>query len=252
MMMIDSSGALAWQVHRNVARTLAVLAMAVVVWASALGAQVPDVTGSPEAAWTPGEESDIEVRRHFAALWGLEDRDILIEWGTLPRGRSAQSGPIRFAGSGNGGFWIAYFESESGSDFGVRIKIGAPARSWTATHRLPRGRSLTLEDMTRVETPRWGVPDQAELTVAEGWVTARLIEAGEELVAPAVAPPIVVTAGTAVQAVWQTANLRLSMVGTAMRHGRLGDVIDVRLESRRTVTGTVKGPGLVEIEGGSR
>jgi len=84
--------------------------------------------------------------------------------------------------------------------------------------------------------------------VAPGWVTRRVINAGEVLRSPAVEPPNVVTANQPVAIEWVDQNIRLTLRGTATRNAAIGSRVTVRMASGRRVDGTVVGIGRVRID----
>ncbi len=118
-----------------------------------------------------------------------------------------------------------------------------------AARRIPRGTVLRDADMTIARVParvdaRGGV--HADTTpVIPGWIARRVIQRGEVLRAPAVAPAPLVAAGQAVQFTYQQDGLELTLDGVAPVAGSLGDTIPVRLGARRRVTGVVAGPARV-------
>jgi flagella basal body P-ring formation protein FlgA len=84
--------------------------------------------------------------------------------------------------------------------------------------------------------------------VAAGWVTRRVIAAGEVLRAPAVEPPTAVSANQLVAVEWVDQNIRLTMRGVATRNAPMGSRVSVRMESGRRVETTVVGAGRVRID----
>jgi flagella basal body P-ring formation protein FlgA len=131
--------------------------------------------------------------------------------------------------------------------------VAAPAHAQTrrvpvATHQIARGATLTAGDIElRDSTMRSGAPvDTAD--VIPGWVTRRVINAGEILRAPAVEPPNLVTANQPVAVEWVDRNIRLTLRGTATRNAAIGTRVTVRMESGRRVDGTVVGVGRVRID----
>ena len=84
--------------------------------------------------------------------------------------------------------------------------------------------------------------------VAAGWVTRRVIAAGEVLRAPAVEPPTAVSANQQVAVEWSDQNVRLTMRGIATRNAPVGSRVSVRMESGRRVETTVVGAGRVRID----
>ena len=114
-----------------------------------------------------------------------------------------------------------------------------------ATRRLARGTVLRAGDMRAARVARRGPVARATGDVATGWIVRRVIQAGEVLRAPAVAPAPLVTAGQAVQYTYQQDGLALTLAGVAPVAGSLGDTIPVRLGARRRVSGIVTGPAHV-------
>jgi flagella basal body P-ring formation protein FlgA len=110
-----------------------------------------------------------------------------------------------------------------------------------ATRRLARGTVLSSGDVTfaRVSVRTSDAAAQA------GWVTRRVVEAGEPLRAPAVAPLPMVAMGQRVLYVMQDQGIRLTIDGRAMGTGQLGDHVAVRLGANRRVEGIVTGAGEV-------
>ena len=131
--------------------------------------------------------------------------------------------------------------------------VAAPARAQArrvpvATHQIARGATLAAGDIElRDSTMRPGTPIDTN-DVAPGWVTRRVINAGEILRAPAVEPPNVVTANQPVAVEWVDQNIRLTLRGTATRNAAIGTRVTVRMESGRRIDGTVVGTGRVRID----
>jgi flagella basal body P-ring formation protein FlgA len=131
--------------------------------------------------------------------------------------------------------------------------VAAPARAQArrvpvATHQIPRGATLTADDIElRDSTMRSGAPIDTN-DVVPGWVTRRVINAGEVLRAPAVEPPTLVTANQPVAVEWVDQNIRLTLRGTATRNAAIGTRVTVRMESGRRIDGTVVGAGRVRID----
>jgi flagella basal body P-ring formation protein FlgA len=78
-----------------------------------------------------------------------------------------------------------------------------------------------------------------------GWVTRRVVLAGEVLREPAAAPMPLVSAGAPVQFEINQSGLRLSLDGVAMSAASLGERVAVRLGAKRRVVGIVAGPARV-------
>ena len=110
-----------------------------------------------------------------------------------------------------------------------------------AARALPRGTVLTAGDIASAPAPSLGaVP--AESPVAAGWVTRRMVRAGEALRAPAVAPAPLFAANHPVRFVVKRAGFQMSIDGVALVAASLGDTVPVRLGAKRRMTGVVSGP----------
>ena len=115
-----------------------------------------------------------------------------------------------------------------------------------ATHLLPRGTVLTAEDIVYRDSTIRGPIDTN--TVAAGWITRRLIGAGEVLRAPAVERPALVSANSPVDVEWADRNVMLTLRGIATRNAALGERVPVRTGFGHRVDGTVIAPGRVRID----
>ncbi|MEO7085031.1 MAG: flagellar basal body P-ring formation chaperone FlgA [Gemmatimonadaceae bacterium] len=115
-----------------------------------------------------------------------------------------------------------------------------------AARALPRGTVISTNDIVYKDSTVRAAGDSSR--VVAGWVTRRLIAAGEPLRAPAVEPPNIVAANQSVDVEWKDQNIELTLRGTASRAGALGDRVSVRTESGRRVEGIVVGPGRVRID----
>ena len=127
------------------------------------------------------------------------------------------------------------------------VVLLAPADTvLVARHDLARGHALTAAD---VDTVVVDAP-AARATTARaepGWITRRVVRAGEPLRAPALEPPPLVSSGAAVTLVWETNGLRLTRQGTALGDARRGDRVAVRVDATRRFTGVVTAKGVVSV-----
>ena len=114
-----------------------------------------------------------------------------------------------------------------------------------AARHLARGTVLEEADISHPGVERHHGPARDASGVAPGWVTRRLIRAGEPLRPPAVAPAPLVTAGSAVRLVVRGEAFQMSVDGVAVVAASLGDTIPVRLGAKRRVRGVVTGPAQV-------
>lgn len=114
-----------------------------------------------------------------------------------------------------------------------------------AARRIPRGVSLRAEDM-RGGAPDDEVPPARDPRQAQpGWVTRRVVQAGEPLREPAVAPPPLVRAGAPVRFEVVEDGFHLAFDGHAVAAASFGDTVAVRLGPKRRLIGVVAGPARV-------
>jgi flagella basal body P-ring formation protein FlgA len=116
-----------------------------------------------------------------------------------------------------------------------------------ASHDLTRGTVLSASDFHWSDTTLTdgSTPDAAP--VSAGWVTRRVIHAGEILREPGVAKPDVISAGDAVDVVYWTPGVSIRLRGTAIGRGRIGDEVYVKLDNRRRLHGVISGPNTVRV-----
>lgn len=124
----------------------------------------------------------------------------------------------------------------AGRDLARTVGLSAPV----ALHDLTRGTRIGAADL-RADS---GV--QADRFI--GWEVRRLIKAGELVRAPAVEPPALVTANSAVTIEATVAGVRVTRGATALGRGAMGDRVTVRLDQQRIVAATVIGPATVRID----
>jgi flagella basal body P-ring formation protein FlgA len=119
-----------------------------------------------------------------------------------------------------------------------------------ATRAIARGATLGAGDLeyrdSTLSSSRGPIVDST--LVAAGWVTRRVIAAGEVLRAPAVEPPTAVSANQPVAVEWSDRNVRLTLRGVATRNAPVGSRVSVRMESGRRLETTVVGAGRVRID----
>jgi flagella basal body P-ring formation protein FlgA len=116
-----------------------------------------------------------------------------------------------------------------------------------AARDLPRGITLTEADIVRGGDPALTATNADG--VGEGWVTRRLIAAGEPLRRPAVAPPVWVVTGESVQVLYRVGSVEARLRGTAMGSASKDERVLVRIDTRRRVEGVAVAPGLVNFQG---
>ena len=115
---------------------------------------------------------------------------------------------------------------------------------------LNRGDALQDSDVTVERRPREAAPADAQPASAPlaGLVAQQALTAGGVLRFGDAAAPDLVARGEAVTLVFETPGVSLSMRGIANEGGRLGSTVSVlNTASKKTVQGTVTGPGRVSV-----
>lgn len=119
-----------------------------------------------------------------------------------------------------------------------------------ATSAMAQGVPVAARDLQRGATLRREDIDggDGEGSGPVGWVTRRVIAAGEALREPAIMRPNLVRNGDVVQLVWKQGSVELRLVGRAMGSAARGERVQVRVDSRRRFVGVVIEEGLVRME----
>lgn len=138
----------------------------------------------------------------------------------------------------------------------VSAAVEAKVEQWrevpVASRTLPRGSLIALGDlaMARMDIARLPIDSVSDQTQVMGLATTQDIGAGEVLRRSKIAVPPMVTNGSRVTMRYRSGALLVTASGTALENGIEGQEIRVRNESsRRTITGKVIEPGLIEIRG---
>jgi flagellar basal body P-ring formation protein FlgA len=118
------------------------------------------------------------------------------------------------------------------------------ARVPVAARDLPRGAVLSEGDIAF----RSATGGRSSESAAAGWVTRRVVRAGEELRPPAVARPDAVRSGEEVVVRVRQGTVLLTLRGTAAAGAGIGEKVWVRVGTGWRVEGVVAGPGEVTIE----
>ncbi|KVO87664.1 hypothetical protein WL21_04580 [Burkholderia ubonensis] len=122
------------------------------------------------------------------------------------------------------------------------------ARVLVAAAPIPAGRPLTPQDVELSERNWAKTPDAlADPAALNGRVSRRALKSGQVLQKRFLKGGEAVRKGQAVRIVARTAQVEVSVAGTALEDGAMGDTIRVRRAGNgHAVTARVAGPGLVE------
>jgi flagella basal body P-ring formation protein FlgA len=113
-----------------------------------------------------------------------------------------------------------------------------------------RGETIKESDITVERRARADIGGAAPATASEvvGMAAKRALRAGDPVRAADLARPELVQRNENVTLVFETPGLVLSLRGKAVESGTLGDTVSVlNIQSKRTVQGTVTGPGRITV-----
>lgn len=238
---------LAWR------RLLLGSALLLLAWPAAARSQPAPAGGTgadaDAAAWTPGPGIELRVRRAVAERWGVEPGVVRLEWtAASPDAALADDAAFELVGSGAGGIWWLSVRDAEGAAMRVRVRAGVEGVEPVAARRLERGIELTAADISQATVVHWGEPPADAPAVGAGWVTRRVIAAGEPLRPPAVAPPLLVSAGDLVQVIVRRGAVELTLRARATGAAAAGERVPVRTDAGRRLQGIAVARGVVRID----
>lgn len=129
----------------------------------------------------------------------------------------------------------------------VTVKAFGPA--WVLTGPVAPGAVLTADDATEAEVD-WAeesAPVMAQPEMWVGQVAARQLMAGQALRQAMVRPPQLFRAGAQVKVVAQGPGYAISSAGQALSPGGVGQIVRIRMDNGRIVSGTVNESGTVVV-----
>lgn len=129
----------------------------------------------------------------------------------------------------------------------VTVKAFGPA--WVLNAPVAPGAVLTANDATEAEVD-WAEESAAVMANPEMWVgqvAARQLAAGQALRQSMVRPPQLFRAGAQVKVVAQGPGYAVSSAGQAMSAGAVGQIVRIRMDNGKIVSGTVSDSGTVVV-----
>lgn len=132
--------------------------------------------------------------------------------------------------------------AQAGTDAAATAAVTTDTVVPVAARIIPRGVVLVAEDIAAA----------SRTANRLGWISRRVIHAGESLTEPAVVQPPVIRAGETVQYVVECRGIQLAITGTALSDASMGETLLVRVDAKRRVRAIVAGPGRVVARDGSR
>nr|PZN89902.1 MAG: flagella basal body P-ring formation protein FlgA [bacterium] len=207
-----------------------------------------DASGAVDA-WTPAPGFERRVRSAIAQRWDVDPEAVRLEWGAAAPGTPpTDDAAFELVGTGAGGHWWLSVRDPVSGAMRLRVRAGVEVMEAVAARRLERGVALTEADVAHTVTVHWGAPPREGAPVGAGWVTRRVIAAGEALRPPAVAPPVLVNAGEPVQVVARRGNVELTLRARAANSAAAGERVTVRTEAGRRLQGVAVARGVVRID----
>jgi len=128
----------------------------------------------------------------------------------------------------------------------VAAQPAKPSCTLVAARVLARGQTLALDDIGVAEGGNVALCAQRSALV--GSQTRRVINAGEILRAPAVAPPDLIAPNDPVTVVYRDAGIEIHVKGVAANAAPLGGRVTVRIDVRRRLDGVAVAPGVVQVK----
>lgn len=198
--------------------------------------------------WEPPVTVTAQVRVLVAEEWGVIPEDLHLEW-TRPRKPVPldRITNIQVLGGGRNGHWVVSLHLEDTDPDRLSLSMRAGIQRWVpvASTTLARGEVVESNQIEYQPQVNWGPSDGFPDVAEPGWVTQRRIDAGEVLTRPGVRPPLMVVSGGPVQLIWSSGALKISLDGTAVGSGSMGETIYVRTEQGSRMSGVITGPGTV-------
>jgi len=129
----------------------------------------------------------------------------------------------------------------------VTVKAFGPA--WVLTSAVAPGATLTAADATESEVD-WAAESAAVMANPEMWVgqiAARQLVPGQALRQSMVRAPTLFRAGAQVKVVAQGPGYAVTSAGQAMSAGAVGQIVRIRMDNGRIVSGTVSENGTIDV-----
>ena len=144
---------------------------------------------------------------------------------------------------------VTYRNGEQTSLAWVYANVQANIPIWVMSSTVERGapihRSAHVEMRDAARLPVDVLTGDASLL---GRISARRLRNGAPLTASALTTPILVRRGDQVKVIVSVGSVQIAAAGTAMRDGRIGQSVPVRVRQGRIVQAAVAGPRRLEVQ----
>jgi flagella basal body P-ring formation protein FlgA len=216
------------------------------------GVRIDTVQPAAEGSARPAQSSfERRVAAAVAQRWGVDASRVRIEPSSSATEWPADDATFELGGSGADGMWLLDIRAASQTSRLI-VRAGTEMLAPTAAHDLERNITIAVDDIMLAPTVEWGPPRDRGVTVEAGWITRRRITRGDALKSPAVAPPIAVRPGDAVQLVFETDGISITLQGRAAGQASVGQRVAVRADTGKRLEGIVTEPGVVRVGGPRR
>ncbi len=170
----------------------------------------------------------LRVREAIAAKWRIDATVVSLAWGPVaPGARFADTVGFRLLGDGRGGRFVVALRTADRREVAVTLRAGRADSIWTAARPLSVGAIVGPGDAVRTAHVVFDPPG-AEILSPIGWEVRRGVAAGDPLVAPVVAEPVVIVPGDAVKFAWDSGPIRVVREGIAQTRARRGQPVWAR------------------------
>lgn len=177
--------------------------------------------------------------------WGVDPSRLVFSWGRGPLARITASSSFKLLGLGDGGWLAVVLDPDGERPAALRLRVGFTEEQLVAARPIRAGTILVDADFRREPHVHWGPPEAAQHTPPmAGWIAKRGIAEGTVLAEGRVAPPPVITAGSAVRVTYRNSNVSVATDGVALNDGAAGEIVRIRTPRRTgVISATVTAPG---------
>lgn len=187
------------------------------------------------------------VRVAIASAWRVAPTGLVLVWGPIASAvEFPDTAGFRLLGTGRDGRFVVVIRAQGARDIAVTLRAGRHDSVWVAARPLPAGAIIMAEDVKRVPEPVWGPPSSA-LDSPIGLEVRRTLAVGDRVMAPAVAAPMVIAPGDAVEFVWDGGPIRVSRGAIAQTRARRGETVWASSSAGERIQGVALGPGRARL-----
>lgn len=221
------------------------------------GALIASLLAAPPAAWAadPSEIVRAFAAREMGQSLAPQGLRAEVQVGRLParaRGQDCQRSEAFLApGTKLWGRGYVGLRCLAGADWSLMVPVNVRVFGPALVTSRPQAAGQMLDPASliesEVELTRLNEAVVSELSQAEGRVLARQIPAGQAVPLSALRAPQVIAAGEWVRVVGSGFGFTVTLSGTALANAQDGQVVRVRTESGKIISGTARNGRVVEV-----